>query len=243
MNREITSFDSTQRYTIEDAETIVQNIIFEYKRRYVKALTNRERQNIKKQLNWKKLKDEIIPIIKVAKAVNADQIAFSLKDNVSYDGILFIENKEQYVECVSSINYEKLNLVNQILESVENDCVCIPASYTNNDLKKSVNYSTNKHKISKQIETDFESGYIDFNIHMLKGYRRVLKKVHKGISNNCYEGYWLILTIERPILGMNCSQDLILTVWNNRIINNPFRHLFIYETAGDTDDFKLVAKI
>lgn len=54
MNREIISFDSTQRYTIEDAETIVQNIIFEYKKRNVMAHTNIERQNIKKTTKLEK---------------------------------------------------------------------------------------------------------------------------------------------------------------------------------------------
>lgn len=234
------SICSDKKYSIREANTIIQNIFEEYKKKCKNVHLHKEMQTIKNKLDWKKLKDEVIPIIKVAEYYNADYVSFSM-NNSSYDGIIYVGNQQHYIECTTAVNYRKKDLIYQILDSEENDCVCIPYGYSIADLQKSVGYISKNHKIKKQSETSFESGYLDFGEPIIDVYKRILAKVKKATKDNCYQGFSLILTIDSP--EEPCNKDLIEDFWKNHIPDNPFRNLFVYETAGDFDDFRLFMEI
>ena len=243
MSDKIINFSSQKKYSIYSVEEIIKNIFDEYKRQSKGITEYSKRLKIKKDLNWKVLKDEIIPILKVAKYFNADLISFTLSENLSYDGIIFIGEQQHYIECVSAIDYKMKDIKYKILDSNENHSVCIPANYNSEDLKKSVGYTTKHKPILKQKESEFEAGYINFNKNLIIGYNRILKKVKKSFKKDCYKEHILILTIEPPFLPIECNIQLIKSIWNNRIKNNPFSNLFIYETNCNFDDFRLITKI
>ena len=234
------SICSDKKYSISEANTIVQNIFYEYKNRCKDVNSHKEMQAVKAGLNWKKLKDEVIPIIKVAEYYNADYVSFSMNNNL-YDGIIHIGHQQHYIECTTTINYRQIDLVYQILDSDENDSVWIPYNRDDKYLEKSVGYISKNHQILKQSEPSFKAGILNPNQPIIDIYERISEKVKKAIKNNCYQGYILVLTIDSPETA--CNQGLIEDIWKNRIPNNPFSNLFVFETAGDFDDFQLFMKI
>lgn len=234
------SICSDKKYSIREANTIIQNIFEEYKKRCKNVHSHKEMQTIKNKLNWKKIKDEVIPIIKVAEYYNADYVSFSM-NNSSYDGIIYVGNQQHYIECTTTINYRQKDLIYQILDSDENDSVLIPYDRDNKYLEESVGYISKNHPIQKQSGPSFKAGILNLRKPIIAGYKRILTKVKKSIKNNCYQGFSLILTIDSP--EGPCNKGLLEDIWKNRIPNNPFRNLFVYETAGDFDDFRLFMKI
>lgn len=234
------SICSDKKYSISEANTIVQYIFEEYRKKCNGLHSHKEMQTIKNKLNWKKIKDEVIPIIKVAEYYNADYVSFSM-NNCQYDGIIYIGNQQNYIECSTTVNYRQKDLIYQILDSDENDGVWIPYNRDNKYLEESVGYISKKHQIRKQSEPSFKAGILNPNQPIIDIYERISEKVKKAIKNNCYQGYILVLTIDSPETA--CNQGLIEDIWKNRIPNNPFSNLFVFETAGDFDDFQLFMKI
>lgn len=264
-------FDENIVYTPETAEQTIQQIWQEYNKDITdkiltpihNAKTEEERTilrkscynklgQIKKECNWKKLNDEIIPITDVAKYTKAINIQFTGISNISYDGILSYANgTEQYVECTTSIDYQREDLQQQILEEHGYSYDC--PGCNNNDLKNSIGYSGNKSKHTTQNEPeigDFEAGFARTS-EIQQDWKFIQQKIDKGNCNNQYQGFWLILTT-KPFIPNNAIknqkifqpaiiqyQNTILKQWND-CTTNPFTRLIILVSSGNFNDYEIL---
>ena len=77
-------------------------------------------------------------------------------------------------------------------------------------------------------ENSFESCIVDINKYAQEDIKKIKQKIDKGINENLYKNFILILTCEHSIdiQQIREYQNLLCNYWES-VIDNPFAGLFI----------------
>ena len=203
-----------EKMTIEEFETILDDI-------FINSKDRRER---------KYASEEMKPLLKYAKHKKASFITYTgnVSEN-SIDGILFYSNGEQEnIEITTITDKYKENIVECITR--EKGPFTCGAGETVDDLKNRTGYITKNKIKDKNIEdSSFDSGIIDDNYVLNKCEEVIMKKINK---KDKYKDYTLLLTIgdmNSFIMEDYNFIENIKRLWNS-IENNQFKNLFIIDS-------------
>lgn len=223
-------YNSEEYITTKDALLEAKNIVGT--KTIIELLNDKQAKKI--------FREEIFPIIKFCELIEAKEVLFCGHKNNSIDAVIKDkDNKTINVECTTSINAHYKELLYEYNIQYFS-CSIGPHSkaFEIDNIDKAGNndivYSGSKHKrmfIEQEKlnnENSFESCIVDINKYAQEDIKKIKQKIDKGINENLYKNFILILTCEHSIdiQQIREYQNLLCNYWES-VIDNPFAGLFI----------------